>query len=290
MLIMTPSEAHRYCTEKTKNSGSNFYYSFLFLARERREAMYTVYTFCHEVDDAVDHPSPNTNPEKQIALWREEVTALYQGSPHFPVTISLAEHVHKLDIPETYLQELLSGMEMDVTTQRYETFEALSLYCYRVASVVGLICLKVFGTKSLEAEDYAMNLGMAFQLTNILRDVGADADRNRIYIPLEDLSKFGYSEQQLREKQYSPDFQELMRFQCSRAHDYYDKAQEIFHALPKEDQKSLVAAEIMRAVYFRILLRIESLQYQVFGPRISLAPSKRFLLAIYTWLRSSLSV
>ena len=287
---MTPSEAHRYCTEKTKNSGSNFYYSFLFLPRERREAMYTVYTFCHEVDDAVDHPPQGTNPEDQIALWREEVNALYQGTPHFPVTISLAEHVHKLGIPEEYLQELLSGMEMDLTTQRYETFEALAPYCYRVASVVGLICLKVFGTKTLQAEDYAINLGMAFQLTNILRDVGADADRNRIYLPLEDLSHFGYSENQLFAKQYSPEFQELMRYECSRAHDYYTKAQQTFHALPKEDQKSLVAAEIMQAVYFRILLRIESLQYRVFGPRISLAPSKRLLLAVYTWLRSSLRI
>lgn len=250
--------------------------------------MYTIYTFCHQVDDAVDHPPAGTNPQEQIASWRKEVTAAYQGHPHFPVTISLAEHVHRLGIPEEYWQELLTGMEMDLSTTRYDTFRSLSQYCYRVASVVGLICLKVFGTQDPRATEYAINLGMAFQLTNILRDVGVDADRNRIYLPLEDLHRFEYAEDQLLQKIPSTQFTDLMQFECSRAHEFYLKSQNIFESLSTKDQKSLIAAEIMRAVYFQILQRIERLQYQVFGPRIRIPPSKRMATAVYTWLRSQL--
>ena len=183
MIRMTPAEAHAYCTQKTKESGSNFYYSFFFLPRARREAMYTIYTFCHEVDDAVDHPPPGVDPHNQLAQWRQEIEAVYHGTPRHPVTISLADHVNTLGIPQAYLQELIAGMEMDLTIRRYATFDDLYRYCYRVAAVVGLMCLKVFGTTDSRADEYAVNLGVAFQLTNIMRDIGADAERDRIYVP-----------------------------------------------------------------------------------------------------------
>ncbi len=286
---MTPEEAHAYCTAKTKASGSNFYYSFFFLPRFRREAMYTVYTFCHEIDDAVDHPPPGANPREQLSRWRQEIKAVYQGEPRYPVTISLAAHVKRLGIPEEYLQELVTGMEMDLTHTRYATFEDLYPYCYRVASIVGLICLKVFGTEDPRAREYAINLGLAFQLTNILRDVGADADRQRIYLPQEDLARFEYTEQQLFAKTNSAQFLALMRFEAARAHEFYNKAQAVYDSLSSSDRQTLVAAEIMRSVYFRILTRIQASNYAVFGPRIGVSPPLRILIALSSWLRTSVN-
>jgi 15-cis-phytoene synthase len=284
---MTTEEAHAYCTAKTKASGSNFYYSFFFLPRFRREAMYTVYTFCHEVDDTVDAPPPGTNPQEQLSQWRQEIKAMYQGTPKHPVTISLAAHVRQLHIPEEYLQELVTGMEMDLTHTRYATFDNLYPYCYRVASIVGLICLKVFGTQDPRAQEYAINLGVAFQLTNILRDVGADADRQRIYLPQEDLARFKYSEQHLLAKTYSAEFLELMKFEASRAHEFYNKAQAVYDTLSRSDRRSLLAAEIMRGVYFKILTRIETSNYTVFASRIRIPPALRILIALKSWLRTS---
>ncbi len=285
---MTLTEAQQYCTALTKRSGSNFYYSFLFLPRRRREAMYTVYAFCREVDGAVDDPPPGSNPHEQIRRWRAELEAAYHGQPTSPVTISLAAHARALGLPQEYFDDLLRGVEMDLTTSRYATFEDLSLYCYRVAAVVGLICLKVFGTESPLARDYAVNLGMAFQLTNILRDLGSDAERGRIYLPQEDLVRFGYPEEALLKRTYSPRFVELMQFQCARARRFYAQAQAIAAQLPVADRRALVAAEIMRGVYARILRRIEESGYRVFGTRIGLAPSRRLAIAAGIWLRSRL--
>ena len=252
----TVTDAHSYCTKKTKDSGSNFYYSFLFLPRSRREAMYTVYTLCHELDAAVDHPPDGVDPCDQLAQWRREIEAAYQGVPQYPVTISLADHARRLGIPQDYFQELIAGMEMDLTIRRYATFDDLYPYCYRVASIVGLICLKVFGTADPRAQDYAVNLGVAFQLTNIIRDVGADAERDRIYVPQEDLARFGCSQEQLLAKTASPEFIRLMEFQAARAHDYYRKAQTVYNVLSSIDRQSLLVAEIMRDIYFNLLTRI----------------------------------
>ena len=283
----TIPEAHSYCTLKAKDSGSNFYYSFLFLPRPRREAMYTVYTLCHELDAAVDHPPPGEDPHSQLAQWRREIQAAYEGSPQFPVTVSLADHAGKLDIPQDYFQELIAGMEMDLTIRRYATFDDLYPYCYRVASIVGLICLKVFGTEDPRARDYAVNLGMAFQLTNIIRDVGADADRDRIYVPQEDLVRFGCSEEQLLAKTPSLAFTQLMQFQAARAHDYYRKAQTVHDTLSSADRQSLLSAEIMRVIYFNLLTRIEKAQFAVFSSRIRVPSFRRATLALTAWARRS---
>jgi phytoene synthase len=283
---MTPAQAQAYCTTLTKNSGSNFYYSFLFLRKPRREAMYTVYAFCKEVDSAVDEPPPGSNPQQELERWRKELAAAYHGTPTLPVTVSLARHAKELSIPQTYFEELIKGVEMDLSRFRYPTFDELSLYCYRVASVVGLICLHVFGVRSPRAQDYAVNLGMAFQLTNILRDIGTDAESGRIYLPQEELRRFKYPEEDLLRRQYSGGFTELMQFEVARAKEYYAKARRALESLPPDERRALTVAEIMRGVYSRILERIEQSDYRVFGPRVTLKPSHRLAVAAAVWLRS----
>lgn len=286
---MTVDEAQAYCTTLTKSSGSNFYYSFLFLPKARRSAMYTVYAFCKAVDSAVDEPPPGSQPAEELVRWRAELDAVYHGTPTWPITISLAHHVKTLSIPKVYFEELIKGVEMDLHNNRYVTFNELSSYCYRVASVVGLICLHIFGATSARAQDYAVDLGMAFQLTNILRDVGTDAAQNRIYLPLEDLKACKYSEKALRQQTYSPEFKQLMQHEAARARQYYDKARAALMALPSHERRALTVAEIMRGVYSRILKKIEDSEYQVFGPRISLTTSHRLAIAAGIWLRSRFS-
>lgn len=286
---MKASEAQAYCTAYTKNSGSNFYYSFLFLPKAKREAMYTIYAFCKAIDSAVDEPAAGSNPKEELTHWRNELDAVYSGTPTTPIMVSLAHHVKSIGIPKAYFEELIKGVEMDLFNNRYVTFDELSLYCYRVASVVGLICLHIFGVTSARAQDYAVALGMAFQLTNILRDVGTDAGERRIYLPLEDLRKWNYAEKSMLNRSYSPEFCALMEFEASRAHHYYQRADAALNALSPEERRALTVAEIMRGIYSRILDRIERSNYQVFGPRISLTTTQRLIIAFRIWLRSRYS-
>ncbi len=284
--MMTLSDAQAYCTTLTKRSGSNFYYPLLLLPRLRREAMYTVYAFCREVDNAVDEPPAGTDPKAQITHWRAELDAAYHGHPTHPVTISLAEHNRRLNIPQKHFEDLIAGMEMDLHNTRYATFDDLSVYCYRVASVVGLISLHVFETLSPLATRYAIDLGMAFQMTNILRDLRSDAERGRIYLPLEDLARFGYRESDLLARTYNPNFVELLRFECGRAQGFYTSARQSLEALPRADQRALTVAEAFRGVYSRILRRIERSNYRVFGPRITIPRAYRVAIGVGIWLRS----
>lgn len=286
MQPISPAEAQEFCTKYTKQSGSNFYYSFLFLPRPRREAMYTIYALCRMIDSAVDDPPPGSKPLEVLATWRKEVSDAYKGHPTLPVTISLAAHLQEFDIPEQLIQELISGVEMDLTINRYATFSDLYPYCYRVASVVGLICLKIFKTQSPKAEDYAVNLGVAFQLTNMLRDLYSDAQENRVYFPQEDFQQFGYSVESLLAKQSSPPLIEFMKFECARARSYYQQAHDILRTLPASDQKALVVAEIMRGVYSTILHKIEAQNYPVFGPRTRVSSLQRLSIASGIWFRS----
>jgi len=196
-MTMTSAEAQAYCTTLTKQSGSNFYYSFVFLPKAKREAMYTVYAFCKAVDSAVDEPPPGSDPKEELRRWRAELELVYVGEPTWPLMISLAHHAKRLAIPKAYFEELIKGVEMDLSTTRYRTFEDLSLYCYRVASIVGLICLHIFGATSAHAQDYAVDLGMAFQLTNILRDIAQDRRSWRCYLPRTELAALGVQPQQL---------------------------------------------------------------------------------------------
>lgn len=286
---MKASEAQAYCEAYTKNSGSNFFYSFLFLPKAKREAMYTVYAFCKAIDSAVDEPAAGTNPKDELTHWRNELDAVYSGTPTTPIMISLAHHVKLIGIPKAYFEELIKGVEMDLFNNRYVTFDELSLYCYRVASVVGLICLHIFGVTSARAQDYAVALGMAFQLTNILRDVGTDAGERRIYLPLEDLRKWNYAEKSMLNRSYSPEFCALMEYEASRAHHYYQRADAALKALSSAERRALTVAEIMRGIYSRILDQIERSNYQVFGPRIGLTTTQRLFIALRIWLRSRYS-
>jgi phytoene synthase len=286
---MTVSESQAYCTAYTKQSGSNFYYSFLFLPKAKRDAMYTIYAFCKAVDSAVDEPAAGSNPKDELKHWREEIEAVYSGTPTTPIMVSLAYHVKVLGIPRAYFEELIKGVEMDLFNNRYVTFDELSLYCYRVASVVGLICLHVFGVTSARAQDYAVALGMAFQLTNILRDVGTDAAGSRIYLPLDDLRKWNHPEKAILNRNYSPEFRALMEYEASRAHHYYKRAEAAYMGLPPQERRALTVAEIMRGIYSRILDRIEQSNYQVFGPRIGLTTTQRVIIALRIWLRSRFS-
>jgi phytoene synthase len=248
--------------------------------------MYTIYAFCKAVDSAVDEPPPGSDPKEELRRWRAELEEVYGGSPTWPIMISLAHHVKRLSIPKAYFDELIKGVEMDLVTTRYRTFEELSLYCYRVASVVGLICLHVFGPTSAHAQDYAVDLGMAFQLTNIMRDLGTDAEQGRIYLPQEDLAQFGYSETDLLQRHNNPQLRELVHFEAKRARAYYGKAQAALDGLPKSDRRALSVAEIMRAVYSRILERIDRPDHAVFGPRVRLSTSHRLAIAAGVWFRS----
>ena len=288
-MTMTLVEAQAFCTGLTKNSGSNFYYSFLFLPKYRRDAMYTVYAFCKAVDSVVDETPPGSNPKQELDRWRAELREAYGGTPTWPIMISLSHHANALSIPKAYFEELIKGVEMDLTTTRYAKFDDLSLYCYRVASIVGLICLHVFGLTSPHAQDYAIDLGMAFQLTNILRDLGADTEQGRIYLPQEDFLRFGYGESDLLERKDNAQLRELVRFEASRARTYYAKAQAALESLSPRDRRALTVAEIMRAVYSRILQRIDRPDHRIFGPRAGLSTPRRLALAAGVWIRSRIS-
>ena len=281
-----PHDLRTVSREVTKGSGSNFYYAFLSLPKPKREAIYAVYAFCRLSDDLVDEVETGGDPVAALTRWRKELDACFQGSTGHPVIAAVAEAARRFNIPKAYFEELLNGMEMDLTQTRYATFEELYSYCYRVASVVGLICIEIFGYTNPRTKAYAEQLGIAFQLTNILRDLAVDARRGRIYLPQDELKRFGYSEDDLLAGRYNDAFIELMRFQCERAQGYFRAASA---ALPAEDRQSLLAAEIMRAIYYRLLLKIEQQRYSVFQGNIALPKSQKLLLAGGLWLRSTLT-
>ena len=246
---MTSAEAQAYCTDLTKQSGSNFYYSFMFLPKARREAMYTVYAFCKAVDSAVDEPPPGSDPKEELRRWRSELDLVYAGEPTWPLMISLAHHAKRLSIPKAYFEELIKGVEMDLATTRYRTFEELSLYCYRVASIVGLICLHIFGPTSAHAQDYAVDLGMAFQLTNILRDLAPMPNRAASTFPRKIWHNSAAVKRNSSSDKRSPRLHELVRFEAQRARGLLCKGPGCARFPAVEDRRALTVAEIMRAVY-----------------------------------------
>jgi phytoene synthase len=271
----------------TKHSNSNFSYAFLFLSKPKREAIHAVYAFCRLSDDLVDESHAGGDPAIELARWRTALHTHLQDNVGPPVITAVGQAARRFHIPTVYFEELLNGMEMDLTRARYATFEDLYPYCYRVASIVGLICIEIFGYTNPQTKTYAEQLGIAFQLTNILRDVGVDAQRGRIYLPQDELKRFGYSEAELLAGRYNSAFVELMRFQCERARGFFRAAAAV---LPAEDKRSLLAAEIMRAIYYRLLLRIEAQQYDVFRANITLSKPQKLVLAGGLWLRSALNL
>ena len=240
------------CAEVTRRSSSNFYYAFMLLPAERRRALHAVYAFCRFIDDIADDESIG-DAASLLSRWREELDRVYGGAPTRAISRALADSARHFNIPRKHFEEIIAGVEMDLTRKRYANFEDLRLYCYRVASAVGLICIEIFGYTNPAARIYAEKLGIAFQLTNIMRDVKEDAGRNRIYLPLDDLARFGVSEDEILHSVYSPNFVRLMQFEAARAQQFYREAEA---ALPAEDRSSLLTAEAMRLIYGALLERI----------------------------------
>jgi 15-cis-phytoene synthase len=274
---------------------TNFYYSFLVLPAEKRRAIIAVWDFCRAVDDATDELEERDprSPAAELARWRSELAASFNGGhPQTPQGRMLGPVIARFRLPREPFEALIEGVEMDLGKRRYETFDDLYQYCIRVASAVGLICLEIFGYEEAASRQYAIDLGVALQLTNILRDVAADLQRGRVYIPQEDLHAFDCAEDDLRQEAAlpgdgirSPAVKTLLRHQAGRARDYYARA---MRTLPRRDARRLVAAEIMRAIYSAILDRIEQRDYDVFSSVVRVPRPRRALIAASTWARTLL--
>ncbi|MGD0009323.1 MAG: presqualene diphosphate synthase HpnD [Terriglobia bacterium] len=262
---------------------TNFYYSFVFLPPQKRRAIEAVYAFARRGDDLVDSGLAPDEAGRQMVRYRKALEACYAepGAALEDVELAaLAESIREFKIPRQPFEDLILGLEMDLNGARYETFDDLSLYCYRVASTIGLIAIEIFGYTNPRTRDYAVNLGIAMQLVNILRDIQSDAQRGRIYLPREDLEQFGVRPGELLSGVYNDPFIELMQLEGDRARHFFSVARQL---LPLQDRRSMVAAEIMAAIYWRILGRIQKRRYNVFGKRVRLrAPDKVWIaLSVY---------
>ncbi|MEO8346587.1 MAG: presqualene diphosphate synthase HpnD [Betaproteobacteria bacterium] len=274
---MTPDE---YCKQKAATSGSSFYYSFLFLPQPRRRAIIALYAFCREVDDVVDEIRDVQVASAKLAWWRREVASVFSGQPSHPVALALQGIVHDYDLPQAHFQAVIDGMAMDLAQSRYLDFSALEVYCHRVAGVVGLMSAEIFGYTDPATKGYARDLGIAFQLTNIIRDVGEDARRARIYLPQDELERFGVPPSALLRGEYSSEFRHLMRFETERARSWYERA---FAQLPQVDRKAQRAGLVMAAIYRTLLDEIADDGYKVLDRRTSLTPLRKLWLAWRTW-------
>jgi len=277
---MTPDQ---YCQDKAAASGSSFYYSFMFLAPDKRRAITALYAFCREVDDVVDECSDENVARTSLAWWRTEVAAIYGGKPSHPICIALVPLVKQFNLPQEHMLEIIDGMEMDLSHHTYGDFKSLQLYCYRVASVVGLLAAEIFGYTDRKTLKYAHDLGIALQLTNIIRDVGEDARRGRIYLPLDELAQFGVHAGDILNAHETEAFQKLMQFQVERAQRFYQQALE---QLPAADRKSQRTGLIMAAIYRATLDEVVASGCHVLRERVSLTPLRKLWLAYKTWLKN----
>ena len=271
---MTPDE---YCQQKAARSGSSFYYSFMFLPPPRRRAITALYAFCREVDDVVDEVRDPAVAQARLAWWRGEVATLFAGgAPQHPVARALQPVVAEFALPETHFQAVIDGMAMDLERSRYLDFAELELYCHRVAGVVGLMAAEIFGYADVATRGYARDLGIAFQLTNIIRDVGEDARRARIYLPQHDLARHGVGAADLLQGVESDGFRALMAEQVARAREWYARA---LAQLPVSDRAAQRTGLIMAAIYRTLLDEIERSHYAVLNQRIALTPLRKLWIA-----------
>ena len=277
---MSPQE---YCQQKAAKSGSSFYYSFLFLPPQRRLAITALYAFCREVDDVVDECTDTAIARTTLNWWRNEVNNMLAGTPAHPVTQALAPHVETFNIKGEHLHAVINGMEMDLDQTRYLDFIALERYCWHVASAVGIMSASIFGCTNPRTLEYAEKLGLAFQLTNIIRDVGEDARRGRIYLPINECQTYNVPASELLNAIHSERFEALMRFQVERAQTYYDAA---FALLPAEDKRAQRPGLIMAAIYRSLLNEIADDGFHVLQHRLSLTPIRKLWLAWKTWVRN----
>jgi phytoene synthase len=274
--------ADEYCQRKAARSGSSFYYSFLFLPPERRRAITALYAYCREVDDVADEVSDAGVARAKLAWWRTEVANLFAGHPQHPVTRALSPFVGPYRLDAARMNEIIDGMEMDLVRHRYADFDSLELYCHRVAGVVGQLSASIFGFSNPSTLEYAESLGIAFQLTNIIRDVGEDARRGRVYLPADELARFGLAAEDILERRGGEAFERLMAFQAERAEAWYDRA---FARLAPEDRRSQRAGLIMAAIYRTLLDEIRRDRFRVLEQRIALTPLRKLWIASRTWVR-----
>lgn len=276
------SGAAAYTRKLTEKSRSNFYYAFLFLPDERREALYAVYAYCRLVDDVVDEEAPPEKKRAGIAQWRALLDEIYAGpsapAPAHPAAAKLKWAVERFPIRREDMEGIIDGCEMDIDKARYETWDELRTYCYRVASCVGLMCIEIFGHSSEKARRYAVDLGIALQLTNILRDVVEDAQRGRIYVPLEDLRTFGVEPESLIRGESSPNAKRLLRHLANRSRAHYLSARA---AIGPDEKRRLVIAEIMGDIYYALLQEIERRDFDIFHGKIEVTRARKMAIALY---------
>jgi 15-cis-phytoene synthase len=265
-----------YCADRAAKSGSSFYYSFRLLPPERRVAINALYAFCREVDDVVDEVSDANVARAKLAWWRAEVAAIYAGVPQHPVAVALVPAVRRYGLRQADLQTVIDGMQMDLDKVRYVDFAELETYCDRVAGAVGLMSAEIFGYEDPATRGYARDLGIAFQLTNIIRDVGEDARRGRIYLPQDELARFGVAPSDVLRAKASPAFVDLMRFEVDRARGWYDRA---LAKLPPRDRHAQRAGLAMAAIYRTLLDEIARDGYRVLDRRIALTPLRKLWIA-----------
>ncbi len=277
---MTPDQ---YCQDKAAASGSSFYYSFLFLPSAKRRAITALYAFCREVDDVVDECSDEQVARTTLQWWRGQVAEIYGGKPQHPVALALVPVVVQFNMAQELLLEIIDGMEMDLDQPRYADFKSLQLYCYRVASVVGLLSVEIFGYQDRQTLKYAHDLGLAFQLTNIIRDVGEDARRNRIYLPMDEMKQYNVTAADILNGVESENFQKLMAFQIERAQRFYGQA---LAQLPDVDRKNQRTGLIMAAIYRATLDEVVASGCHVLKERVSLTPLRKLWLAWITWVKN----
>jgi 15-cis-phytoene synthase len=270
---MSPDE---YCEQKAARSGSSFHYAFRFLDPDRRRAITALYAFCREVDDIVDDCREPSVALAKLDWWRDEVGRMFQSEPRHPISRALAPHLEPFDLSQEYFEEIVDGMQMDLDFDAYPDFATLSLYCYRAASVVGLLSARIFGFSNRGTLKYAHDLGMALQLTNILRDVHEDAVRGRVYVPLDELERFGVKPEEFRTTITRDTHRDLFAFQASRAREYYDRA---LARLPDEDRHAQRSGLIMAAIYRTLLDEIERDGYRVLEHRVHLTPLRKLWIA-----------
>lgn len=286
--MMTENNTEEFADEKeiTQGSKTNFLYSFSLLPRHKNDAINTVYAFCRKTDDIVDddHASQEVKYQR-IREWKNEFEKALGSSSKYALLNKVSTIIKQFNMPVEPFFELIKGMEMDLQNQRYKTFDELYSYCYRAASTVGLMCIEIFGYRNKRTKEFAVNLGIALQLTNILRDIKVDADNGRIYLPLEDMKKFGYTEEDLFANKYNNSFIELMKYECARAHEYYKKADA---CLSKEDKGLMFAAKIMGHIYYRILKKIEKMNYNVFNKKAKVSKFKKIAITFGVFMKYKL--
>ena len=277
--------AYEQCRLITRREAKNFYYAFITLPPTKRKAIYAAYAFCRLCDDAADEDVPTDRKLARLQGLRRDLATAYSGRGDGPVFAALSHAGSVFHIPEEYFQEVVSGVETDLTKSRYQNFEEVRSYCYRVASVVGLICLQIFGYSDARAKEYAVDLGLAMQLTNILRDVKEDLERDRVYLPLDEISEFGYSLDELKARVVNEPFGQLMRFQAQRAREYFNSG---FKLLPFLSPRSRGCPAVLGRLYSHILDRIEARDFDVFNGKVSLSKREKYLVTAQTWMKSLL--